>query len=53
MYRRRVVIMDVPVTGAREQALLDHEDLVPDPEVDPEFLGVRYGLTGQPSASGC
>jgi hypothetical protein len=53
VHRRRVVIVDVPVTRACEQPLLDHEDLVPDPEMDREFLGVRYGVTGQPPASGC
>ena len=44
---------DDPVTRAPEQALLHDEDLVPDPEMDREFLGARYGVTGQPPASGC
>jgi hypothetical protein len=44
--------VDVPVTRASEQPLLHHEDLVPDPEMDREFLGGGYGVTGQPPASG-
>jgi esterase/lipase superfamily enzyme len=50
---RRVIVVDVPVTRAREQVLLHDEDLMPDPEVDREFPGVRYGAGGQPAASGC
>jgi hypothetical protein len=53
--------MDVPVppgTGTArvpEQALLDHEDLMTDPEMDRELLGGRYRPASQPggAASGC
>ncbi len=59
---RRLVIVGVPVpAAASEQALLDDEDLVTDPEVGSSLVRRGHGPAGQPEmirrvcyrASGC
>jgi len=46
--------MDVPVPApaAPEQALLDDEDLVTDPEMGRELLGGGYRAADQPGGAG-
>jgi hypothetical protein len=61
VYRRRVVIVGVRVPAAAEQALLDHEYLVTDPEVSSPLALRGHGTAGRPEparparrrASGC
>jgi hypothetical protein len=51
--RRRIVVMDVgvvaagPAASAAEQALLDDEDLVPDPHVRAPFGLGGHGIAGR------